>query len=168
MKTIGPVSYVDVYFDRNGKSKGCGVVEFETLEDAKRAIAELNDTELDGRKIFLREDQPENKTNKAAPAVSASSTGASTASTSSPAPVSGKKVYVGNLSFETTSDDLKKEFASVGTIVNAEVARHADSQRSKGWGIVEFSSDDEAQKAIAQFNKKVVGGRPLSVYLDKK
>lgn len=51
----GDVKHVEVFEDYNGRSKGCGIVEFGNVEDAQRAITELNDTELEGRKIFVRE-----------------------------------------------------------------------------------------------------------------
>ena len=51
----GDVKHAEVFADFNGRSKGCGIVEYSNPEDAQRAIAELNDTELEGRKIFVRE-----------------------------------------------------------------------------------------------------------------
>ncbi|KAL0490295.1 RNA-binding protein [Acrasis kona] len=56
-KTIGEVKYADVFTDFNKRSRGCGIVEYERDEDAQKAIAELNDSDLDGRKIFVREDR---------------------------------------------------------------------------------------------------------------
>lgn len=51
----GDVRHAEVFQDFSGRSKGCGIVEFEKVEDAEKAVAELNDTELEGRKIFVRE-----------------------------------------------------------------------------------------------------------------
>jgi len=60
MRSVGEVVRVDVLTGPDGRSKGCGLVEFSTVEEAQRAIAELNDTELMSRMIFVREDRDAN------------------------------------------------------------------------------------------------------------
>ena len=75
----------------------------------------------------------------------------------------GKKLSVGNLSFQTTSADLEALFAEVGTCESASVVTDRDSGRSRGFGFVEMSSNDEAQKAIAALNGREVQGRQLNV-----
>jgi RNA recognition motif-containing protein len=75
----------------------------------------------------------------------------------------GKKIYVGNLSYQTTSDELRTYFATYGNVVSAEVLKDRDSGRSKGFGFVEMGSDQEAQAAIAGLHGKDFGGRPLTV-----
>jgi len=75
----------------------------------------------------------------------------------------GKKLFVGNLSFQTTSADLEALFAEVGTCESASVVTDRDSGRSRGFGFVEMSSNDEAQKAIAALNGREVQGRQLNV-----
>ena len=75
----------------------------------------------------------------------------------------GKKLYVGNLPFTTTDQDLGDMFAAAGTVVSAKVIQDRDSGRSKGFGFVEMSSDEEAAKAISQFNGQDMNGRPLTV-----
>jgi len=74
-----------------------------------------------------------------------------------------KKLYVGNLPYETTGDDLRTMFAAAGAVATATVIMDKMSGRSKGFGFVEFENDAEAQKAIDMFNGKEVGGRPLTV-----
>ena len=74
-----------------------------------------------------------------------------------------KKLYVGNLPYTTTGDDLKGLFAAAGAVSTATVIIDKMSGRSKGFGFVEFDNDDEAQKAIDMFNGKDMGGRPLTV-----
>lgn len=75
----------------------------------------------------------------------------------------GKKIYVGNLNYQTTSEELKTYFASYGNVVSAEVLKDRESGRSKGFGFVEMGSDQEAQAAIAGLHGKDIGGRPLTV-----
>jgi RNA recognition motif-containing protein len=75
----------------------------------------------------------------------------------------GKKLYVGNLGYTVSSSDLEALFASFGTVESAQVIEDRDSGRSKGFGFVEMSSDQEAQAAIQGLNGQDHGGRPLTV-----
>ena len=73
------------------------------------------------------------------------------------------KLYVGNLSFQTSSDDLNQLFAQAGTVESAAVVEDRETGRSRGFGFVEMSSKEEAAAAIEQFNGKEVNGRNLNV-----
>jgi len=73
-----------------------------------------------------------------------------------------KKIYVGNLSFKTTEDELTSMFEQVGAVESVSIITDRDTGRSKGFGFVSMN-DDDAEKAIAQFNGKEVGGRALTV-----
>ncbi len=73
------------------------------------------------------------------------------------------KLYVGNLAFQTTSQDLQDLFAQAGTVQSASVVEDRDTGRSRGFAFVEMSSNAEAAAAIDQFNGKEVGGRALKV-----
>jgi RNA recognition motif-containing protein len=73
------------------------------------------------------------------------------------------KLYVGNLAFQTTSEDLKQLFAQAGTVESANIVEDRDTGRSRGFAFVEMSTQEEATAAIAQFNGKEVGGRALKV-----
>ena len=75
----------------------------------------------------------------------------------------GKKLYVGNLSYETTDSDLQDLFVPHGTVQSAQVIMDRDAGRSKGFGFVEMNSDQEAQAAIAALNGQQVNGRALTV-----
>ena len=75
----------------------------------------------------------------------------------------GKKIYVGNLSYDTYEADLGRLFEAYGTVVSARIITDRDSGRSKGFGFVEMSSDSEAQAAITGMNGREVGGRNLKV-----
>lgn len=74
-----------------------------------------------------------------------------------------KKLYVGNLDYSVTQDDLREHFSEAGEIVDAVVITDRQSGRSKGFGFVEFSSEDEAKKAIESFDQKDFKGRTIVV-----
>lgn len=75
----------------------------------------------------------------------------------------GNKIYVGNLPFSTTSESLNDLFANHGTVTSAKVITDRDTGRSKGFGFVEMSSDEEAQAAIDKLHGSDFGGRNLIV-----
>ena len=73
------------------------------------------------------------------------------------------KLYVGNLSFSTTDQDLEEVFAELGTVESTNIITDRDTGRSRGFGFVEMSSPEEAQNAIAELDGKEVDGRNLKV-----
>jgi RNA recognition motif-containing protein len=73
------------------------------------------------------------------------------------------KLYVGNLAFSTSSQDLQELFGQAGTVESASVVEDRDTGRSRGFGFVEMSSKEEGEAAISQFNGKEVNGRALNV-----
>ena len=75
----------------------------------------------------------------------------------------GKKLYVGNMSYDVDSSQLEQLFAPHGTVESAQVITDRDTGRSKGFGFVEMSSDAEAQAAIAAMNGQEHDGRALTV-----
>ena len=75
----------------------------------------------------------------------------------------GKKLYVGNLTYEVTDSDLLKMFEAHGAVESAQVIMDRDTGRSKGFGFVEMKNDQEAQAAIAALNGQDNGGRALTV-----
>jgi len=72
-------------------------------------------------------------------------------------------IYVGNLPYSTSNDDLQEMFAQFGNVTSANVIQDKFTGRSKGFGFVEMSDNGEAQSAIADLNGKDIGGRPLTV-----
>ena len=74
-----------------------------------------------------------------------------------------KKLYVGNLPYQATTDSLRTHFSQAGTVVDAVVIMDKRTNRSKGFGFVEFEKDEEASKAIEMFNQKDFEGRALVV-----
>ncbi|HEV3262970.1 MAG TPA: RNA-binding protein [Gemmataceae bacterium] len=75
----------------------------------------------------------------------------------------GKRIYAGNLSYDVTDSALEQMFAAHGAVRSAQVVMDRDTNRSKGFGFVEMSNDQEAQAAIAALNGQQSGGRSLTV-----
>jgi hypothetical protein len=80
-----------------------------------------------------------------------------------PSQMDSKKLFVGNLSYGMTEDLLRETFAAAGTVESAQIISDKFSGRSKGFGFVEMSSDEEAQNAISMLNEKEVEGRAMIV-----
>jgi RNA recognition motif-containing protein len=78
-----------------------------------------------------------------------------------------QKLFVGGLSFATTSAELQDLFAEAGTVVSASVVTDQFSGRSRGFGFVEMSTAEEAEKAVSKLNGRTVGGRQLKVEVSK-
>lgn len=184
MRDAGDVQYSKVLTDRDGRSKGCGIVEFSTVEGAKDAIEKLTDTELKGRKIFVREDREDGKPRggggrpspskgkkedgaaadkKAAPAAK----GEGDKDSSTPKEENTTQLFIGNLSWETTWQELKDHFKTCGDVEFAEVATGRDG-RSKGFGFIRYGSAKEATEAMEKLNGVEFMGRALEVRLDAK
>lgn len=75
----------------------------------------------------------------------------------------GKKLYVGNLSYQFSTEDLRSLFEPMGPVVSAQVITDRETGRSKGFGFVEMETDQAAQKAIDELNGQSQDGRPLTV-----
>src|ERR1700722_16430726 len=75
----------------------------------------------------------------------------------------GKKLYVGNLSYDVSNEALEEMFAAFGSVQSSQIVMDRDTGRSKGFGFVEMGSDQEAQAAINGLNGKESGGRALTV-----
>ncbi len=76
-------------------------------------------------------------------------------------------IYVSNLSFHTTDEDLNTLFSKFGAVSSAKVISDRETGRSRGFGFVEMSSDEEGKKAIAGLNSKEIEGRAMSVSVAK-
>ena len=170
-RQVGNVVYAEVMMEPGNerRSKGCGIVEFETPDEAARAILELHDSILEGRKILVREDREDYELKRRGPrpprpprhhAPHGASQGAAVA------PGTGKRIFVSNLAWETSWQDLKDHFKQAGNVVYADVLR--DGDRSKGCGIVEFSSPEEATGAISNLNETELHGRRVIVREDRE
>jgi len=180
------VVHADVLMGGDGRSKGCGIVEFQDVESASRACAMLNDSELMGRQIFVREDREEARpqqvqqmstynTGRGAFNPPQQQGGYNTGRGAAPAgpftqqrpDKQGCRVYVGNLAWDVAWQDLKDHMRQAGDVTFAEVMQEADG-RSKGCGIVEFANAQAAQQAIATLNDSDLKGRMIFVREDRE
>ena len=145
MRQAGDVVYAEVLEEDSGRSKGCGIVEYSSASDAQKAIAQLTNSELNGREIFVREDR------ETTPAGHKNSL----------------SVYVGNLAFETSWQDLKDCMRAAGNVDKADILTGEDG-RSKGCGIVSYQKPSEAARAIREMQNHVLHNRPIFVREDRE
>ncbi|KAH0485368.1 MAG: hypothetical protein KVP17_002688 [Porospora cf. gigantea B] len=199
MRTAGEVVFAEVPQDQASRSKGYGIVEYKTAEEARAAIETLHDTEIFERKIFVREDresgrreqrgeyreyqprepreprEPQN-TVKGAMSVMEVMDGLIVVivviaviavivviAANAPDPC---RVFVGNLPWRTTWQDLKDTFRTAGFIQRSDVFRGPDG-RSKGIGIVVFSTQEEANAAVQEYDGYELQGRQITCKIDE-
>ncbi|CAM9872104.1 unnamed protein product [Discosporangium mesarthrocarpum] len=183
MRTVGKVLHADVLADTDGrppppispppqKQQGCGIVEYEDVRSAARAIRELNNTQLGGRPIFVREDREQasargGRRMGGGSGPGAAGQGGGGGGGGGGANLAGRQLYVGNLAFEITWADLKDHFRTSGEVERADVMTDS-SRRSKGWGTVRFRTPEEAQTAIQELNGTELAGRQIEVREDNK
>ena len=179
MREVGDVQYAKVLQDRDGRSKGCGIVEFTTVEGAQDAIEKLTDTELKGRKIFVREDREDGKRGGGGggggdrpPREPRQEKGDSEGDRKDNERRNtdgepGSQLFIGNLSWDTGWQELKDHFRQCGEVERSDVAVDR-SGRKKGFGFIRYSTAEEAKKAIDELNGVEFMGRPLEVRVDNK
>ena len=159
MKEAGEVVRANVKTRQDGRSAGFGIVEFADEAGAANAIETLMDTELDGRKIVVREDnggkQREGGGDREGGGGPVRSRNGG----------SGTTVFVGNLSYDTTWQSLKDHMKEAGEVVRANVKTRQDG-KSAGFGIVEFADADAAANAIEIMTDSELDGRQIFVRED--
>ncbi|KAI0296292.1 hypothetical protein B0F90DRAFT_1747081 [Multifurca ochricompacta] len=177
MRGAGEVLFAEVLVTPTGISKGCGIVEFGSLEDAQRAIRELSEQALLGRPVFIREDRENESRFGATPVpgkIGMAMAGQGLTAGPPPRPAyhnsfgsnPGNQLYVGNLPYQAGWQDLKDLFRSAGNIIRADINIGADG-RPKGSGTVIFETAKDAQQAISMYNGFDWYGRILEVREDR-
>lgn len=165
--TVGTVRYADILREGGpgSRSKGCGIVEYDTAEEAAKAIQELNNTEIGGRNIFVREDREDFELRNA----DGGGSGRPPAFKRARAPTSragavavGRRVWVGNLDPSTTWQQLKDHFKQAGQVLHADIMVDAQGT-SKGCGIVEFGSSRDALHSISLLSNSILPGTDRSI-----
>eukprot|EP00747_Dinoflagellata_sp_TGD_P167303 gnl/TRDRNA2_/TRDRNA2_191452_c0_seq1.p1 gnl/TRDRNA2_/TRDRNA2_191452_c0~~gnl/TRDRNA2_/TRDRNA2_191452_c0_seq1.p1 ORF type:complete len:334 (+),score=66.27 gnl/TRDRNA2_/TRDRNA2_191452_c0_seq1:58-1059(+) len=194
-KKIGEVVRADVMCEGNvegGRSKGYGIVEFRTPEEVAKAIETMEDTEILGRKIFVREDRESTRVLPTASTYGASWSGGKGGRYGDsyggkgggypPMHVkaegkgkgggkSGKgfsgdpatKVFVGNLAWHLAWQDVKDHMRTVGDVAHVEIAEDKETGQSKGHAVVEFATYGAASRAIKRLHDSMLGGRMILV-----
>ncbi|KAJ1567303.1 hypothetical protein HK405_006441 [Cladochytrium tenue] len=173
-RQAGTVQRADVALDMQGRSRGHGQVVMSSSEEAAAAIRLLNGRDVQGRIIEVREDryaaggvgvapqqqQQHQHQQHQQPVAHVGADGDSN--------VSGTQVFVGNLPYSTRWQELKDLFRPAGlNPIHADVLTEPGTGRSKGCGIVRFSTREEADRAVEALNGTIVGGRNIVVRLDK-
>lgn len=174
-REAGNVVRADVRLDDNGRSRGFGVVHFSNPEDVQNAIEKFQGFQVEGRSIDVRE----GKNNTVGGGANASGSHGDRAEA---APVSknseftegvegnGEKndtIYVSNLPFATSNDDLFELFETVGRVSAAEIT-YDRTGRPSGHAVVKFDSEDSAEDAVLKLDNYNYGDRPLNITYAKR
>ena len=145
MSNAGKIIFSKIVREQSGYSRGWGIVEYETAEDAEKAVSELNNSVLKGRNILCKIDTKyEKDTKNYKDEIS---------------------LFVGNLSWDVTWGDLKNYFKKYN--VTYSTIMKDKNGKSRGYGIVKFKNEENANLAIEEMNNSFVNGRQISVRFNK-
>lgn len=157
----GAVTSAVIQLDDEGRSKGFGFVNFESHEQAQAAVDGIHDYDLKGKKLFVsraqKKSEREDELRKTYEAAKQEKMGK----------YQGVNLYIKNLEDGIDDEKLRGEFEPFGTITSCKVMCD-EKGTSKGFGFVCFSSPDEATKAVAEMNNKIIGTKPLYVSLAQR
>ncbi|XP_006628763.2 myelin expression factor 2 [Lepisosteus oculatus] len=187
---VGEVTYVELFKDAEGKSRGCGVVEFKDEEFVKKAIEVMNKHDLNGRPLNIKEDPdgeharrvlqrtggmfPGGRGSDGGPGIMNLPPSIANNPNIPPEVINalqagrlGSTVFVANLDFKVGWKKLKEVFSMAGTVKRADVKEDKDG-KSRGMGTVTFEQPLEAVQAISMFNGQFLFDRPMHVKMDDK
>ncbi|XP_037689990.1 myelin expression factor 2 isoform X6 [Choloepus didactylus] len=187
---VGEVTYVELFKDAEGKSRGCGVVEFKDEEFVKKALETMNKYDLSGRPLNIKEDPDGENARRALQRTGGSFPGGHVPDVGSglmnlppsilsnpnipPEVISnlqagrlGSTIFVANLDFKVGWKKLKEVFSIAGTVKRADIKEDKDG-KSRGMGTVTFEQAIEAVQAISMFNGQFLFDRPMHVKMDDK
>ncbi|XP_061487421.1 polyadenylate-binding protein 1-like isoform X2 [Rhineura floridana] len=157
---FGKTLSVKVMMDNASRSKGFGFVNFEKHEDARKAVEDMNGTEINGRMVYVGRAQ------KRMERQSELKRKFEQIKQERVSRYQGVNLYVKNLDDGIDDERLRKEFFPYGTITSAKVM--TEGGHSKGFGFVCFSSPEEATKAVTEMNGRIVSTKPLYVALAQR
>ncbi|KAK7206071.1 hypothetical protein BZA70DRAFT_123199 [Myxozyma melibiosi] len=160
-EAYGPITSVSLAKDDEGKSRGFGFVNFENHQDAAKAVDELNDKDINGKKLYVGRAQKKHEREEELRRQYEA------ARLEKMSKYQGVNLYIKNLDDDVDDDKLREEFSEHGTITSAKVMRD-EFDKSKGFGFVCFSSPDEATKAVTEMNQRMLNGKPLYVALAQR
>nr|XP_013812589.1 PREDICTED: myelin expression factor 2 isoform X4 [Apteryx mantelli mantelli] len=187
---VGEVTYVELFKDAEGKSRGCGVVEFKDEEFVKKALETMNKYDLSGRPLNIKEDPDGEHARRALQRVGGQFPGGHGPDMTPglmnlppsilnnpnipPEVISnlqagrlGSTIFVANLDFKVGWKKLKEVFSIAGTVKRADIKEDKDG-KSRGMGTVTFEQAIEAVQAISMFNGQFLFDRPMHVKMDDK
>jgi polyadenylate-binding protein len=154
---FGDITSAVVARHPDGKSKGYGFCNFRDPSSADQACAEMNEFELDGRKLTVTRHQKKNeRVNELKKKYEA-------AKRERRSKYEGVNLYIKNLDDRVDDEKLREEFSKFGTITSAKVMK--ENGRSKGFAFVCFKGPEEATRAVSEMRGKIVGSKPLYVAL---
>ncbi|MBN3296329.1 MYEF2 factor, partial [Amia calva] len=187
---VGEVTYVELFKDAEGKSRGCGVVEFKDEEFVKKAMEVMNKHDLNGRPLNIKEDPDGEHARRVLqrtggmfpggrgqdggpgvmnlpPSIANNPNIPHEVISALQAGRLGSTVFVANLDFKVGWKKLKEVFGMAGTVKRADVKEDKDG-KSRGMGTVTFEQPLEAVQAISMFNGQFLFDRPMHVKMDDK
>ncbi|XP_053721862.1 myelin expression factor 2 [Synchiropus splendidus] len=186
---VGEVTYVELFKDGEGKSRGCGVVEFKDEEYVKKAIETMNKHDLSGRPLYIKEDPDGEHARRVLQRIGGPQVGRmqdmGPGGINIPPSIMnnpnippeiilglqagrlGNTVFVANLDFKVGWKKLKEVFSMAGVVKRADVKEDKDG-KSRGMGTVTFEQPLEAVQAISMFNGQMLFDRPMHVKMDEK
>ncbi|KAG7468069.1 hypothetical protein MATL_G00138890 [Megalops atlanticus] len=187
---VGEVTYVELFKDAEGKSRGCGVVEFKDEEFVKKAMEVMNKYDLNGRPLNIKEDPDGEHARRVLqrsggmypggrgqdggpggmnlpPSIANNPNIPPEVINALQAGRLGSTVFVANLDFKVGWKKLKEVFSMAGTVKRADVKEDKDG-KSRGMGTVTFEQALEAVQAISMFNGQMLFDRPMHVKMDDK
>ncbi|XP_041838450.1 myelin expression factor 2 isoform X2 [Melanotaenia boesemani] len=187
---VGEVTYVELFKDAEGKSRGCGVVEFKDEEFVKKAVSTMNKHDLNGRPLNIKEDPDGEHARRALQRMGGGQQGGrgqdmgpsgmnippSIANNPNIPPEVihalqagrlGNTVFVANLDFKVGWKKLKEVFSMAGAVKRADIKEDKDG-KSRGMGTVTFEQPLEAVQAISMFNGQMLFDRQMHVKMDEK
>lgn len=172
MRAAGNVLHCDIMADPGTPlgSKGCGLVQYETTAEARRAIRKLSETVIKGRAIFVREDREDQGSIDEPPARRRASPSPRRESRRERGDGGGGcTVFVGNLPYSATWKDLKDHMRHAGDVLHADIMpERGTAMGSKGCGLVEFASPRDARRAIRELTDTMLRGRLIFVREDRE
>lgn len=160
---FGAITSSKVIFDAEGKSKGFGFVNYTTPDEAKAAITEMNNFEIaEGKKLVVTRAQKKAEREKQL------RERFEAMKLERQKKYAGVNLYIKNLSDEIDDERLRNEFSGFGSITSAVVMKDRATDKSKGFGFVCFSAQEEAMKAMSEMNGRMLDGKPLYVALAQR
>jgi RNA recognition motif-containing protein len=151
------------------------LVEFSSEAAAKKAIERFNESTLGERKVFVRLDRGANETSAEKPARNNGERRPANNNTnrSRIAPLKvrpedeGRLLYVGNIPWRSSWQDIKDHFREVGPVIRVDIPTDKETRRSRGFATVLFEHKDDAARAIEKLNNTEMGGRSITVRFDQ-